>query len=161
MKLQRFIGLNKKYSESLKSSPYLKSVGIIKCNPERKGLINSAENWCVLNVDPEITRYYRTIVNNQYGINLSKPSWDSHITIIKGEVIEESLNDTLMVYDGLEVEFEYQVFPRYSGDTFSVGTTDVGWFWFLNVKCCFLQNLRDALNLHGKYRPHLTFGRKW
>ena len=72
------------YREKLYSTPLLKTKGIIRYNPERKGLKSNA-TCCIVELDSGITDYYRCCVNKYYGINLIKPNWNPHISIIQGE----------------------------------------------------------------------------
>ena len=84
---------------------WLTSVGKIKYDPYRGSMKNKTEWWAVLEVDREITRYYRNWINkevfNPMEINhdnqpkemkekypvtiLHPPSWDAHVSIIRGE----------------------------------------------------------------------------
>ena len=66
------------YREKLYSTPLLKTKGIIRYNPERKGLKSNA-TCCIVELDSGITDYYRCCVNKYYGINLIKPNWNPHI----------------------------------------------------------------------------------
>lgn len=147
------------YREKLYSTPLLKTEGIIKYNPERKGLKSNA-TCCIIELDSGITDYYRYCVNKYYGINLIKPNWNPHISIIQGEEALLSEKNTLWKkHEGKEIEILYYPFPRYSGDTDQKYGAASGRFWFLTIKCSFINKLRGELNLGNIKTPHLTIGK--
>ena len=60
--------------------------GKIIYDPYRPGLKKNNKGWCIVTIDPEITRYYRWWIINRFHIKeLKQPSWDAHISIIRGE----------------------------------------------------------------------------
>lgn len=40
--------------------------------------------WCVINVNREITRYYREQFRRKFGILLYAPAFDAHISVLRG-----------------------------------------------------------------------------
>lgn len=136
-----------------------KSKGIIEYNPPRGNLKKKPDWWCILHTDNEITRYYRYWVYKRYGIKLCKPSWGSHISVIRGEKPWPDQHHLWNKYNGLEFEFEYSHNVRQSGDTTGFDRPDS--YWFVDIKCDDLINIRKELNLKYDYGLHMTIGRSW
>lgn len=130
------------YRKKLYSTPLLKTKGIIKYNPERKGLKSNA-TCCIIELDSGLTDYYRFCVNKHYGINLIKPNWNPHVSIIQGTEALLSEKDILWKkHENKEVEILYYPFPRYSGDTDQKYGAASGRFWFLTIERSFINKLR-------------------
>ena len=119
------------------------------------------EWWSILEVPGGIADYYRNMVEKRYGIELCQPSWGAHVSIIRGEKPRDDLMHLWKKYDGKRVEFEYAAYPRYNGDTRVVTKHDSGAFWFLDVHCEFLTDIRKELELPYDWKLHLTIGRRW
>lgn len=136
-----------------------KSTGVIQYDPPRYGMKRKTTWWAVVNVDKEITRYYRWWVKNRYWVDLCQPSWDAHISILRGEEPDPQLQHLWKKYDGRKVEFEYSHNVRQSGDTTGFNRPDN--YWFVDVKCQFLLDIRKELNRPTHWKLHLTTGRTW
>lgn len=147
--------------EEIDAAPYLKSFGYIKYDPKRPGMKRRTEWWSILEVPGGIADYYRNMVEKRYGIELCQPSWGAHVSIIRGEKPRDDLMHLWKKYDGKRVEFEYAAYPRYNGDTRVVTKHDSGAFWFLDVHCEFLTDIRKELELPYDWKLHLTIGRRW
>lgn len=115
--------------------------------------------WAVLNVDTEITRYYRWWVKRRYWLDLHKPSWDAHISIIRGEKPKHNLLHLWKKYDGMQVEFSYKHEVRQSGDT--TGWDRPSHYWFVDVDCPFLIDIRREMKRPCDWNLHLTIGRTY
>jgi len=129
--------------------------GKIIYDPFRGEMKKKTEHWCVLNVDKEITRYYRWWVKRMMGIDLYQPSWDAHVSIFRGENVGEFWKK----YDGEIVDFRYKHDVRRSGDT-------TGWdrpdhYWFVEVDAPFLKMMRDEAGRPSDWKFHLTIGRTY
>lgn len=152
--------------------------GIIKYDPPRPGMTKRTEWWSIIKVDREITRYYRWWVDkevvNPLGLEhistvpkiyfdkmgakgLSQPSWDAHISIVRGEKPHASVSHLWKKYDGERITFCYKHHPRKAGDT----TGGDGPYWFVEVFCPRLDEIRDELKLVTGWKYHLTIGRTW
>lgn len=137
-----------------------KGKGIIQYDPPRGRMKTRTKWWAVVgNVDREITRYYRWWVKTQYWIELYQPSWDAHISIIRGEEPADALKHLWKKYDGQEVQFEYSHNVRQSGDTTGYDRPDH--YWFVEVRCELLNHIRDELNRPTGWNFHLTIGRTY
>lgn len=156
------VGNADKFREQVFNSPLIQLKGVIKYDPERKGLKNNAA-CCVIEVDSGISDFYRHQVNKEYGISLAKPSWGTHISIIQGSIDQDAplFKEYWKKYEGLEVTFNYYVCPRFSGDTKAKTSTPNGSFWFLDVECDMVVKIREELGIETNFRPHLTIARKW
>lgn len=163
-KLQRniLIGNVDDFRNRVFGSKTIELKGIVRYDPDRTGLKKNT-SCCVIEVDSGVSDFYRSQVNKHYGIDLVKPSWGTHISVVQGDIDKENIlfEKYWGKYEGLEITFQYYVFPRYSGDTKSYSSGDNGWFWFLDVKCDFITKIRKELGLELNFRPHLTIGRKW
>lgn len=137
---------------------WLQSTGILRYDPPRPGLKNS-KWWCVLETSDELADYYRWFLNRQPGLKpIHAPTWGSHISVVRGEEPADEVKDRWGMWDGSSVGFSYRHYPRLTGDT----TGDrPGKFWFLDVKCEALKEVRRNLRLPTYWKFHLTVGRLW
>lgn len=161
-KLLRYIEMSnvEKYREEIFSMEKIELKGVIRYDPERENL-KKGKSCCIVEIDSGITDYYRYFVNKKYGIELIKPAWGSHISIIQGEEAEISKNNKYWKkYEGKEIKIYYYPYPRYSGDTDNKYGSNAGRFWFLSVESYFFNELRNELSLSNIKTPHLTIGRK-
>jgi len=134
--------------------------GRIVYDPHRPGLKKKVDWWCILTVDKEITKYYRWWIQKELHIKgLCQPSWDAHISIIRGEKPRPDLMHLWKKYHGQQVEFKYRHSPRVSGDT--TGNDRPDHYWFVDVDCPFLLDIRKELQRPSDWNLHLTVGRTW
>jgi len=144
-----------------------RSTGRIVYDPKRGGMKRRTKWWCVLNVDREITRYYRWWVSRRFwGMTamkddwLCQPSWDAHVSIIRGETPRREFRSLWGKYQGEEVEFWYSHNACLAGDRGTRYAED-GDFWFVDVYCPRIDEIRDELGLKTFYKYHLTVGRTY
>jgi hypothetical protein len=64
--------------------------------------------WLILACDPEICRYYRYWTEKTLFLNLLRPAWGSHITVIRGE--QPKYPSFWKKYANTEVKFQYAPF---------------------------------------------------
>jgi len=126
------------------------SIGKIIYDPYRDGMKNRTHWWAVVNVDTEITRYYRWWVMNRYLLKLHSPSWDAHISVIRGEKPPPHLTHLWKKYHNQSIEFKYSHIVRQSGD-----------YWFVEVDSPHLIEIRKEFELPSSWKLHLTVGRTW
>lgn len=156
--------------------------GKIVYDPNRPTGLSRGEKWWVV-IEPfggtELTRLFRWFVDrellNPLGFDtiklakmhrfekLAQPAFDAHISIIRGwnDVRHnfEQVKSLWKKYDGQVATFEYDINVRQSGDT-------TGWdrpehFWFVNVKCDLIDQIRNEMGLRTGFRHHLTIGRTY
>ncbi len=58
--------------------------GKIVYDPDRKKMKNRTTHWAVIEVDDEIANYYRSMFYDHFNIQLVKPSWETHLSVLKG-----------------------------------------------------------------------------
>jgi hypothetical protein len=131
----------------------MKSIGKLIYEPSSH--LGSTKNWLVLMCDDEIGKYYRHLftlqypyLNNNYNGKLARPVLGSHISVVRGEKIQnlylcKKINNKI-------IEFEYDGEVKDNSE----------YFW-LKVNCPFLNDLRINLGLSPipKFGLHLTIGR--
>jgi len=126
------------------------STGSIRSSPTFPGQLVPSKCWVVVDVDPEIGRYYRSLYRAgtwDCAARIQRPSWKEHISVVRNE---EPPNDDLWgSLDGRVVEF------RYDNEVCSDGL----YFW-LNVECDELLDLRQQMGLSRRpeYPLHITLG---
>lgn len=137
---------------------WFKTKGKIVYDPERGKLKKKPDWWVVVNLDPEISRYFRYWVRKELNVDLHKPSWGTHVSVIRGEKPYPDQMHLWKKYDGLEVEIEYSGNVRFSGDTTHDRPEN---YWFVDVKCPFLIDIRKEYNMPCSFGLHMTIGRTW
>lgn len=145
---------------------WLPAKGRIIYDPARPGMKKRVDWWAILTADREITRYYRWWVDKEIlnpmfveGHGLKQPSWDAHVSIIRGEKPAEDKMHLWKKYHGQEVEFTYKHGVRQSGDT--TGWDRPNWYWFVDVKCELIDQIREELGYRTGWTHHLTIGRTY
>lgn len=134
--------------------------GKIVYDPYRGNLKKKPHWWCVVEVDKEITRLFRWWIEKELHVKgLCQPSWDAHISVIRGEKPPQHLMHLWKKYDGQEVTFKYAQNPRQTGDT--TGGDRPGWYWFVEVEAPFLIDIRKEFGYPHDWKLHLTVGRTW
>lgn len=143
--------------------------GRIVYDPRRGSMKSRTAWWCVINVDREITRYYRWLIEREFWGRtairpewLCQPSWDAHISVVRGERPRAQYRDLWGKYQGEVVEFEYAHYPRQTTleDRERRHAKD-GDFWFVTVVCPRIDEIRGELGLRTQFRYHLTVGRTY
>ena len=159
----------------MKDISYFTGVGYIQYNPSRPGMkaqsVSSGRKnhqwWCILKVDREITRYYRWWIGRRYWGQtaiqsnwICQPSWDAHVSIVRGET--PRVKNHWQAYNGEKVEFQYAHYPRQTTieDRQTRHAKD-GDFWFVDVICPRITEIRQELGLRTFSKSHLTVGRTY
>lgn len=115
------------------------------------GIIYQYTNWLLIEGDDEITRYYRELYKMyRHSVDkLQRPENPCHITVVS-KYQEKPNNWQLKEFDGVEVEFQYDIEP-----------TDDGIYIWLPVVCIKAQEIRDYYGFGLPYYPfHLTIGNR-
>ena len=141
--------------------------GTLIYDPKRPGLKQRTENWCIVSVDRELTRYFRWWVDKMLlnplafdGKGLCQPSWDAHISVIRGEKYRPEFKHLWKKYHNEKIDFLYSVNVRKSGDTTKGDRPDN--YWFIEVDCPRLTEIRKEAGLPHDWRYfHITIGRTW
>jgi hypothetical protein len=124
----------------------IKSKGKIIYDP----IAGKANNkwWVIVECDENIIKYYKYWVEKYYKVELNKPLFNAHISVVRGE---EPLNKELWRYNHeCEVDFYY-----------SVDIENENGYWWLRVFSKDLEDLREKLGLNKdvKFGFHLTIGK--
>lgn len=130
--------------------------GIIKYDPYRAEMRNRTTWWCIVNVDREITRYYRWWLQKEKHIILQQPSWDAHVSVIRGEAACSKRKELWKKYDGHKVDFFYE-----HGTFRSHPDPAGGRFYWINVECPQLAHIRKEMGLPVGWHFHITVGRTY
>ena len=127
----------------------LSSKGQINYAPSRPSQKFSGEHICVVDTDEDLSAFYRWMWTKQNPhLPILKPSWNSHISIMRGERI---LNNGIpwKYRDGELVEFSY-----------SPEIIDDGVHVWINTYCEAFFELRHRYNVPIKYNTgHITIGK--
>lgn len=131
--------------------------GVIKYDPYRAEMKRRTDWWCIVDVDREITRYYRWWLKKEHHIKcLEQPSWDAHISVIRGESQCKKRPDLWKKYHNKQVDFLYQ-----HGQIRSHPDPNGGTFYWVDVECPFLGQIRKEMGLPIGWRFHITVGRTY
>ena len=128
--------------------------GRIVYDPFRAGMKKRTEWWAVIEVDKEITRYYRWWLQRTYHLQLDAPAWDAHISIFRGEKPKPELQHLWKKYDGQIVEFSFMPNP-YCADV-----EDGRHFWVIDVDCPIVNDIRREMCRPTQWAPHITIARE-
>lgn len=132
--------------------------GRINYDPHRGTMKRDTANWCVIELDREITRYYREWLKREKHIILQQPAWDAHISVVRGERIPQKYKDMWKKRQGQRVEFIYE-----HGDIQVSKDKDApGWFHWIRVHCPTVDEIREELGLVTSWKTHhITIGRTY
>lgn len=139
------------------------SVGKIIYDPKRDSMKKNTNWWCVINVDREITRYYRWFIQKKFWGDsaitpnwLCQPSWDAHISVVRGEQPTPEYMPKWKEHHAQKVQFEY------FNDIRSIVRNDGDVYWIVSVQAPIIEKIRNDLGLYSEgYTYHLTIGRTW
>ena len=143
-----------------------RSIGKVVYDPPRGTMKNRTQWWCILNIDREITRYYRWWVTKQYnpfGITdwkVHAPAWDAHVSIIRGERPPQDKMHLWKKYQGQRFDFEYYPVGNFYAVPPRKGEAP-GLFFLIDVECPELVEIRKEFGFKYDWKLHLTFGRTY
>ena len=141
---------------------YIRGSGQIIYDPYRGQMKKRNTGWCIITVDTEITRYYRWWLQFEKHIHLQPPSWDAHISIIRGEYIPDATKSVWKQYHKEIAHFEYE---HGHIQKFRSGRDDndmvPGDYYVVNIKCPIINKIRQELGLKVFDDYHLTIGRSY
>jgi hypothetical protein len=123
------------------------SHGILKYFPLEGEVGNIG--WLILQCDLEFCLYYCWFIQKKFGIKLQQSMHKSHISVIRGEVIQFKYQAKWNAYQGRVVSFHY------SNNIYTNGK-----HWWLNVYSPCLVATRQELGLEPQpqFNFHLTIG---
>ena len=141
---------------------YIKGSGQLVYDPHRGNMKKRTNGWCVINLDDEITRYYRWWLEYQYHIHLQPPAWGAHVSVVRGEFISDQLKPLWKKYHKQRIELEYEhgniQVHRSGREKDGIVPGD---YYVINVKCPTIDSIRQELGLKIFDDYHLTIGRSY
>jgi hypothetical protein len=138
-----------------------KTVGKLVYDPYRADMKRRTEGWCILEVDREITRYYRERLRSELHLHLQPPSWDAHVSVVRGERLATDKRHLWKKYANKRIEIAYSLPGEYyeGRSHLKDKQVDGGRFFIVNIKSQELMDIRHELGLPTNWSLHLTFGR--
>ena len=126
----------------------MKSIGKLIYSP--RSHLGDSSKWLVMMADDEICKYYSSLFYREfpwYG-KLNRPIFGAHVSVIRGERIPN--HNLWKMDDNKIIEFDYEP-----------GVEDNGEYYWLKVKCKYLEDLREKYGLSRipRFGYHLTIGR--
>ena len=95
-------------------------------------------------------------------IHLKPPSWDAHISIVRGEKLDPNVQRLWNKYKGQKITFLYDHIGNYqSARTGLSSAVDNGEYYWVDVECPLMDTIRAELGLRRGWNYHLTFGRTY
>lgn len=127
--------------------------GRIIYDPPRPGMKRNTDRWVIASVDREITRYYRWWVKKHYFIDLCQPSWDAHVSVVRGEFVRPEYNELWKRLHNQKIKIEYGAVPK------QVDTKPH--FWYISAYAPEIDAIRGELGLRTNFSYHITIGRTY
>lgn len=135
---------------------YHSGTGKIIYDPYRGEMKNRTSWWCIVDIDKEITRYYRWWLQKEKHILLKEPSWNAHISVIRSEYACQKLPHLWKKYHGESIDFLYE-----HGNIKIGNDPKGGQYYWIDVECPKLDLIRSELQLPRGWRFHITIGRTY
>lgn len=141
---------------------WFKSRGRLVYDPKRSNK-NNTQEWLVMEVDREITRYFRWMVDRHImnvtgaeGHGILQPSGDAHVSVLRGRndlrAVPRAEKEAMWKkYHGREVDFYYSPVVYLARAEF--WCVDIITPWTLEVRS-------EEWDLPSDYGLHLTIGRQ-
>ena len=127
--------------------------GKIIYDPWRGKMKTRTDWWCIVNISRSITEYYRWLLQQNNCLkNLQAPTWDAHISIIRGEMPYEDKMHLWRKYDGQFVKFKYSHNVEQGNDPR---------IWQVEVDCPFLLDIRKEFGFYTNWPLHITVGKTY
>lgn len=134
-----------------------KGSGIIKYDPYRGEMKRRTDWWCIVQVDKNITAYYRWWLLKERHLILHQPSWDAHISVVRGEKPRRDKVNLWKKYEGKRVDFLYE----HGNIRSEIDKNNGGMYYWVDVECPFLNQIRAEFEYPIGWRMHITIGRTY
>lgn len=125
------------------------SQGRLHYSPKLLGDSKSDKWWLIVECDTVIGEYARHLywLSTHRTMCLSRPAWREHITVVRDE--EPANKEHWEEHEGVIVEFQYSLSPQTNGE-----------YWWLEVECPALLDMREQLGLPREpfFPLHLSIG---
>lgn len=129
----------------------LTSTGRLIYDPDMfKVATKPAPWWLIVETDKGIVDYYNYMIQKRCGIKMLKPSWGSHISVVRGEKISQDYKHLWKAHNGKKIQFKYSNHVRFNHE-----------YWWVDVQSEELLDMREALGLRRKpiFSFHITVGK--
>lgn len=123
------------------------TTGTILYDPPRDGMKRNTEWWCIIKLCPGLVDYYRSQFIKRYHIDLHRPAWGSHLSIVRGE-------RSGLVRKHWKALHEKKVVVRYTHEVF--WNEEHAW---VNAHCDEFYEIRDCMELPSSFGAHITIGK--
>lgn len=121
--------------------------GKIVYDPDRGTMKNNIDHWAVITVEPDIATYYRKLFYQRYGIELDKPNWAVHCSVLKGySLMDKNKPWGWRDQEMVDVNYTHELFWN---------STHV---WINCYSQAFFE-IRDFYNIQGLDQGHITIGK--
>lgn len=141
------------------------TTGTIVYDPFRGNMKRRTNGWCVVEIDKEITRYFRWWMKYEKHIHLDLPSWNAHVSIVRGDGgdrVSQQFQHLWKKYHNEQVSFVYQHVGEFHAVRSKLSTSqDDGYYYTVEVECPTFDTIRKELGLKTGWNYHLTFGRTY
>lgn len=126
------------------------TTGVIHYDPNSRK--HNEKHWCIIDIEKELTRYYREQFKKQFGIILYAPAFDAHVSVLRGAVeYKPKMDESWKYLDKKTVEVAY----------------DSNIYWnerhvWLNTYCADYFDIREFYGVtdwNNKDFSHLTIGK--
>lgn len=123
------------------------TTGKVVYDPDRGTMKNNIDHWAVITVDPAISTYYRKLFYQRYGIELDKPNWEVHCSVLKGyNLMDKNKPWGWRDQEMVDVNYTHELFWN---------STHV---WINCYSQAFFE-IRDFYNIQGLDQGHITIGK--
>lgn len=122
-------------------------------DPPRPGMKRNSEWWAIASVDREITRYYRWWIKQHYFIDLCEPSWNAHVSIVRGERVHPKYHELWKRLNGKIITLDCGIIPKQ--------VDAKPHFWYIDAHAPEIDQIRSELGLKSNFSYHLTVGRSY
>lgn len=129
----------------------------IKYDPHRGEMSRRTAWWCVADVDKEITRYCRWWLKQEKHIHLQPPAWDAHISVVRGEKPANGFMRFWKQFHNRKLTFHWD----HTDIRCEVDKNNGGMFYWIDVTCPELDEIRASLGLRTGFKYHITIGRTY
>lgn len=134
-------------------SPWITSSGKVVVRPSSRYKLRKKravdENHTIVTAPSGLSDYYRWWIDRQLHLWIQPPMLAPHISVFNGkESLPDGADDVLNKYNGMEIEFQYNVH------------VEQHWkFWSLPVRSEALMKIRKECGVNPNYPFHITIGR--
>jgi hypothetical protein len=142
-------------------SNLIETTGKIIYDPFRGGMKRRTEGWCIVSIDTEITRYYRWWLKYQYHIHLQPPSWDAHVSCVRGEKISSKYQHNWKKHHNQVIALQYEHGSIETSRSGRIDSNNDGQYYYIKVISPTITDIRNELGLNTFHSYHLTIGRTY